>query len=169
MPLIIFDDVYFGSENAAGRTCTRVIWDNEDGSTEYDNLKIYRFGDRGKSYDWTSPERQKTNGNFARPSDFRLNQMALSQVRFGRGGIDTGPFVSVATSHEALHSSHDPWVQKILQSAPDLGVLVVPFATLMRPSINSEATKKETEWLYFDGGAPLTDYLQSWLPNPYKD
>lgn len=54
-------------------------------------------------------------------------------------------------------------------SEPDLGIFVVPFATLMRPSINSDATKKETEWLYFDGGAPLLDYLDSWLPNPYKE
>jgi len=168
MPLNVFNDLHFTTENAAGPRCTRVIWDTEGGDTSYDNLKVYRFGDRGKSYDWTSPQRQAAGANFARPTDFRLNQMALSQVRFGRGGVDTGPFVSVATSHQALRGSPDPWVQKILASAPDLGVFVVPFSIVMRPSINSDATKKETEWLVFDGDAPLLDYLQGWEPNPYR-
>ena len=48
MPVKSFNDVHFATENGESVNCTRVIWDNDDGSTSYDNLKIYRFGDRGK-------------------------------------------------------------------------------------------------------------------------
>ena len=170
MPLKIFDDMHFATENAQEPKCTRVIWDKEDGSTEYDYLKVYRFGDRGKDYDWTSPKRQATGGNFPRPTDFKLNDFALSQVRFGRKGVvgpDT-PFVSIATSYEKLYEHGEPWVQELLKVVPDLGVFVVPFAAVMRPSINSSATKNETEWLYYDGDQALLGHLQAWRVNPYK-
>lgn len=168
MPLQVFDDVHFATENREADNCTRVIWDNPDGSTAYDNLKVYRFGDRGKAYDWTSPKRQSQGGNFQRPQN--LNGLALSQVRFGRKGAvgaDT-PFVSVATNFQALHDNGEAWVQNLLTVVPDLGVFVVPFATVMRPGINSHATKVETEWLFYDGDSALLDYLQEWRPNPYR-
>lgn len=170
MPLKIFDDMHFAVENATDANCTRVIWDNDDGSTQYDNLKVYRFGDRGKDWDWTSPKRQATRGNFPRPTDFKLNDFALSQVRFGRKGTvgPNTPYVSIATNYQKLHDHGEPWVQELLRVVPDLGVFVVPFATVMRPSINSSATKNETEWLYYDGDQPLLHYLQEWRQNPYR-
>ncbi len=169
MPLQIFDDIHFAAENAPGPNATRVIFDNPDGSTTYDALRVYRFGDRSKDYDWTSPRRQ-AEGDFARPTDQALNGLALSQVRFGRKGAvgkDT-PFVSVATNYVALYQNGEPWVQQLLTKVPDLGVFVVPFATVMRPAINSHATKSETEWLYYDGAQALTAFLQQWRVNPYR-
>jgi len=170
MALQIFDNVHFATENGEAVNCTRVITDNADGSTEYDNLKVYRFGDRGKAFDWTSPKRQGSGGNFPRPTNRNLDGLALSQVRFGRSGAvgaDT-PFVSVATNYKALHDNGEPWVQALLTKVPDLGVFVVPFGTVMRPGINSHATKKETEWLFYDGDASLTSYLLEWQANPYR-
>ena len=134
-----------------------------------DQVVVYRFGDRGKGYDWQSPRRQR-DGTFQRPGNSQLNALALSQVRFGRKG-DVGPdtpFVSVATSYQRLYTNGEPWVQDILGKVPDLGVFVVPFACLMRPSINSHATKVETEWLYYDGDREITHYLREWRANPYK-
>lgn len=171
MALKIFDDVHFAAENANVSNCTRVIWDREDGTTAYDNLKVFRFGDRGKDYDWTSPKRQGQRGNFARPTNMQLDGLALSQVRFGRKGAvgaDT-PFISVATNYEALYQHGEPWVQELLKNVPDLGVFVVPFNEVMRPGINSHATRTETEWLFYDGNAALLTYLHQWLPNPYRN
>lgn len=170
MPLQIFNDQHFVAENAQETNCVRVIWDVDDFTSTYDNLIVYRFGNRATAWDWTSPKRQAQGGNFARPSDTKLNQLALSQVRFGRKGVaanDT-PFVSVATNYEALYNHGEAWVQKLLKVVPDLGVFVVPFATVMRPGINSHATKVETEWLYYDGDNPLLDYLDEWRTNPYR-
>ncbi|MEY4766805.1 MAG: hypothetical protein RI907_3478 [Pseudomonadota bacterium] len=171
MPLQVFDDAHFSKENSGGsHNCTRVIWDTDDGGTSYDNIKIFRFGNKGVAWDWTSPKRQGVQGNFPRASDPTLNGLALSQVRFGRKGAvgPETPFVSVATNYQALYENGEPWVQELLKCVPDLGVFIVPFDTLMRPGINSHATVKETEWLYYDGGAPLLSYLHKWLPNPYK-
>lgn len=169
MGLKIFNDVHFTTENLNADNCTRVIWDNDDGTTAYDNLRIFRFGDKGKDYDWTSPKRQGEGGNFERPSNNRLNSLALSQVRYGRKGQlgKETPFVSVATNYEALYENGEPWVQKLLAKVPNLGVFDVPFETVMRPGINSHATKTETEWLYYDGDTALLDYLTHWETNPY--
>jgi len=68
-----------------------------------------------------------------------------------------------------LKQHGDPWVQNLLKVIPDLGVFVVPFVFVNRPSINSTATKNETEWLYYDGQKPLLDCLLEWRANPYKE
>ncbi|MDH3909950.1 MAG: hypothetical protein OEU09_01550 [Rhodospirillales bacterium] len=170
MALQIFDNVHFATENGGSVNCTRIITDNADGSTEYNNLKIYRFGDSGKDYDWTSPKRQKSKGNFDRQTNRDLHALALSQVRFGRKGAvgDDTPFVSVATNYKALHDNGEPWVQELLKKVPNLGVFSVPFGTVMRPGINSHATKSETEWLFYDGDAALITYLVEMIDNPYR-
>jgi hypothetical protein len=170
MGLLVFDDIHFATENAKEPLCTRVISDNDDGSTNYDVLRVYRFGDQSKAIDWTSPKRQAVGGNFPRPSDGTLNDLALSQVRFGRKGTlgSATPFISVATSYAALFKHGEPWVQNLLKKVPDLGVFDVPFSSVMRPGINSHATKAETEWLYFDGAQPITAYLLEWRANPYR-
>jgi hypothetical protein len=104
-------------------------------------------------------------------ADKQLNDAALMQVRFGRKS-DLGndvPFISVATDYTALEQNGEIWVQNLLKIVPDLGVFIVTFQYVNRPSINSSCTKQETEWLYYDGDHPILDYLDEWRPNPYRE
>jgi hypothetical protein len=131
------------------------------------HVVVYRFGDRRKPGDWESPRRRE--GNLAPPPQRELNDLALSQVRFGRkGAVGSTPFISVATSFTRLFENAEPWVQGILRSAPDMGEFVVPFDCVMRPSINSHATKAETEWLYYDLDHPILGFLRGWQANPFR-
>jgi hypothetical protein len=74
----------------------------------------------------------------------------------------------VATDYNALYDNGESWVQKILQTVPTLGVFIVPFNTLYRPSPTKLISKQETEWLYFDGNNPITAYLSQWQNNPKR-
>jgi hypothetical protein len=137
-----------------------------------DLVTVYRFGDRDQAWDWLSPCRQQMSGGFARPTPSLLNDRAMFQVRFGRKSdpkvMTDIPFVSVATSYSRLFDRGEPWVQEILRTVPHLGVFVVPFSCVMRPSINSHASRAETEWLYYDGDEPITQYVTEWRDNPYR-
>jgi hypothetical protein len=134
------------------------------------DVYVYRFGDQGQARDWLSRRRQAANGNFALPTANDLNDWALKQSSYGSQseGVANNPFISVATDYESLFTNGEGWVQKILQSVPTLGVFLVPAGSLYRPSPTKSISKMETEWLYYDGQAPITDYVDSWQANPKK-
>ncbi len=134
------------------------------------NVYAYRFGDQNQAWDWLSRRRQAANGNFPQPTPTELNDWALKQSSYGSQseGIDDNPFISVATDYESLYSNGEGWVQKILQSVPTLGVFLVPPGSLYRPSPTKSISKMETEWLYYDGQAPIGNYVQSWQANPKR-
>ena len=90
-----------------------LVTDPDNSTIDPGNLvHVYRFGDRNKPQDWVSPMRLA--GNLVAPSAKVLNELALSQVRFGRNGAaGPTPFVSVATSYVRLYTHAEPWVQGI--------------------------------------------------------
>jgi hypothetical protein len=132
------------------------------------NVYVYRFADQAVANDWLSRKRQASNGGFARPANSVLNDWAIKQSSYGSKaeGIADNPFLSVATDYNTLFANAEIWVQKILKTAPTLGVFVVPYTTLFRPSPTKLISIQETEWLFYDGDNPLTSYLGQWLANP---
>ncbi|RCK69438.1 hypothetical protein DT076_11180 [Desertihabitans brevis] len=132
---------------------------------------VYRFGDRSKGIDWLSRRRQGAGGGFPRPGPEELNDWALKQSSYGSSSenVADNPFLSVATDPDALYAHGEGWVQKILEAAPTLGVFLVPAGALFRPSPTKLISRSETEWLYYDGDAPITDHLEEWLANPLLD
>ena len=131
---------------------------------------VYRFGDQNQAWDWLSRKRQGAGGNFPAPTANDLNDWALKQSSYGSSseGIEGNPFISVATDFESLYANGEGWVQKILQSVPTLGVFLVPPGALYRSSPTKLISKSETEWLFYDGGAPITQYVQEWRDNPKR-
>ena len=134
------------------------------------NVRIYRVGDRSVARDWLSRRRKGAGGNFPGLAATDLNDWALKQSSYGSEseGIADNPFISVATDPDALFDNGEGWVQKILQTVPTLGVFVVPPGSLYRPSPTKLISRHETEWLYYDSAAPITDYLESWSANPRR-
>jgi hypothetical protein len=135
-----------------------------------DKVLVYRFGDRNKAIDWLSRRRQKENGSFTKPKDSALNDWALKQSSYGSQSenVEENPFISVATSYETLYNDGEVWVQKILKEVPHIGVFSVPFDELYRPRPTKLISKKETEWLYYDGTNAIMTYFKEWKDNPYK-
>jgi RHS repeat-associated protein len=150
----------FGKDTAAG--------EKYELSADGTKVKIYRFGDQKQEWDWESRNRQDSNGNFAEPSD--LNSWAIKQSSFGSGSENPtkNPFISIATDHESLSHSSDPWVQKIVKESPDLRVMEVPPEMLVRPRPTKPLSKTETEWLFYDGDNSMGQFHSEWVPNPYK-
>jgi hypothetical protein len=120
---------------------------------------LYRFGNAAVPRDWLSRMRQAHPAGFPMPSLVALNDWALKQTSFGSQseGIEGNPFVSVATSYQTLYEHGETWVQKILQSAPNLVSFSAPFDMVFRPSPTKLISKAETEWLYYDGVTPMLD------------
>jgi RHS repeat-associated protein len=150
----------FGKDTASG--------EKYELSADGTKVKIYRFGDKDKSYDWESRSRQEHQGDFSEPSD--MNSWAIKQSSFGSGSDNPtkNPFISIATDHETLSHSSDPWVQKIVKESPDLRVMEVPPEALIRPRPTKPLSKAETEWMFYDGDGAMNKYHSTWLPNPYK-
>jgi hypothetical protein len=152
----------------APKTFTPVIAAGEQFRTDpHGNVYVYRFGDQGAAWDWLSRRRQAANGNFPQPVPNDLNDWALKQSSYGSQseGVANNPFISVATDFESLYANGEGWVQKILQTVPTLGVFLVPPGSLYRPSPTKSISKMETEWLYYDGVAPINNYVQEWRAN----
>ncbi|MBP2330551.1 RHS repeat-associated protein [Kibdelosporangium banguiense] len=138
---------------------------SEDGT----KVKIYRFGDQSKPYDWESKSRWNNDHNdFTQPDD--LNSWAIKQSSFGSGseGANKNPFISIATDPGSLAKSNDPWVQKIVKESPDVRVMEVPAELLVRPRPTKPISKEETEWLFYDGDYKMSDFHKEWQPNPFK-
>lgn len=135
-----------------------------------DHVYVYRFGDEHTAHDWLSRRRQAAGGNFPAPPPNELNDWALKQSSYGSQSenAEDNPFISVATDYETLYENGEVWVQGILRTVPTLGVFLVPAGTLYRPSPTKSISKMETEWLYYDGGAPITAHLQEWRANPKR-
>ncbi|WP_080002568.1 hypothetical protein [Burkholderia ubonensis] len=134
-----------------------------------EHVIVYRFGNKDIPHDWLSRKRQEAGGNYPRPSDQDLNDWALKQSSYGSSSENAqdNPFLSVATSYTDLFNNGEVWVQKILEKAPNLVKLSVPFATVFRSSPTKLISKSETEWLYYDGDASLLSNNPEILPNPY--
>lgn len=155
----------------APKTFTPQAAANEQFRTDpHGNVYIYRFGDQHNPLDWLSRRRQSAAGNFVAPPANDLNDWALKQSSYGSQSenVADNPFISVATDFESLYANGEGWVQKILQTVPTLGVFLVPAASLYRPSPTKSISRMETEWLYFDGAAPISTYLQEWRDNPKR-
>lgn len=123
-------------------------------------VTVYRYADGGDPEKWQSNHRNSHGGNFNEVAPAQMNDHAMKQSRFGNQSDNaTGiPYVSVTTNPAALRTHGEPWVQNIINSAPNLGKFEVPASSLYRPSIPSASTKAEQEWLYYDGAGPLTDF-----------
>ncbi|WP_414447868.1 hypothetical protein AB4851_14920 [Burkholderia sp. 22PA0099] len=118
---------------------------------------LYRFGNAAVPRDWLSRMRQAHPGGFPMLSPPALNEWALKQTSYGSQaeGIEGNPFVSVATSYQALYDHGEGWVQKIIQNTPNLVSFSAPFNMVFRPSPTKLISKSETEWLYYDGVTPM--------------
>lgn len=151
----------FGHNNATGEKYEL----SEDGT----KVKVYRFGDQGKQWDWESKNRWNNDHNgFQEPNS--LNDWAIKQSSFGSGSENAGqnPLISVATDPDSLRKSNDPWVQKILNESPDLRVMEVPPESLIRPKPTKPISKEETEWMFYDGDSSMNNFHSEWRPNPFK-
>ncbi|MEM9453038.1 MAG: hypothetical protein AAGF11_02580 [Myxococcota bacterium] len=135
-----------------------------------DHVIIYRFGNSTVERDWLSRMRQTNRGGFTVSSGATLNEWALKQTSYGSNseGIQSNPFLSVATSYDDLFAYGEGWVQEILKQVPHLGVFSVPFTSVYRPRPTKLISRQETEWLYFDGDAELLSTLVEWRDNPYR-
>jgi len=133
-------------------------------------VKLYRFGDRNKPQNWLSPRRQANNGNYPRLSNADLNDWAIKQCSYGSASENAqdNPFLSMATSYADLFQNGEVWAQGILRQVPDLGEFSVPFDRVYRSSPTKTISKMETEWVYYDGGEPLLNWLVNFIANPYK-
>lgn len=138
--------------------------------TDDGHVIIFRFGNQAVDRDWLSRRRQAARGDYLKPTNDELNNLALEQTSFGReaANIEQNPFLSVATSAESLFTNCEVWVQRILETVPTLARFAIPAGDLYRPRPTKPLSTRETEWLYLDAEAPITDHLLEWLPNPYR-
>ena len=138
---------------------------NTQAGSTASRVKVYRYADLSKTVDWISLRRQL---NIADPPAFTsINSIALQHrqgMRHGQSAADASPFISVATSWQAIFESEDIGVQKFLKlDTISLVEFDAPRHYLFRPKPCAPISIRESEWLYYD----YPENIGNWLTTVY--